>query len=204
MTRGSRGTTVLVGVLVLLFLGAAATAVGALGSAWSDHRGPHPVVLASPPLEFDLPSGWVARDRIGSASDAWVREAAAKQGFTAEEYVRRTRESMLLSVLGPPAGGRYQTVDVQKGGFTVLPTHDDIRDRLTSFGFEVEDVSDLATPAGPVVLTRSHTTLGAGVVSTREVYVVSHGTGLVITVSAVGGGDVVPVTDGILGSLRTP
>lgn len=193
----------LVGLLALLFAGAGVTAAVAIGAAWSEHSAPHAVALTSPPVRFDLPRGWGPRDRTGKPSDDWVKEAAATQGFTPEEYVAKTRASMLASEVGPPVGGRYQTVDVQKGGFTSLPTTAEVEARLLSLGFRVDDVRTVTTPAGQVVVARARVTLRDGEVSTRVVHLVSDGIGVQITVSAMGPGDVAAVTDEILATLHT-
>jgi len=191
-------------ILVVLFVGSFAGAALALSEAISLHRGPHAVLLTRPPLAFDLPPGWHTRERLGKPTDDWVREAAAKEGFTPEEFIAESRASMLSSQVGPVTGGRYQTVDVQKGGFATLPTAGEVEQSLTARGFQVDRVREVPTPAGQVLLAQARIRLSDGEVQTRLVHMVSHGTGVVITVSAVGGGNVVPVTDGILATLRTP
>ena len=166
-------------------------------------RAPHELVVASPALRFALPDGWHRYERPADPSAAWVREAAATQHYTARDYVEQLAASTLASAVGPASGGRYQVVDVQTSGFAALPTAEQVTSRMTQQAMQVDGTRTVSTGAGEVVVARGHYPLAEGRTDTEVIHLVSHGKALMITVSAVGAGDVEAVTAEILATLRT-
>ncbi|WP_457254439.1 hypothetical protein [Pedococcus sp. P5_B7] len=166
-------------------------------------RGPLELVVADPPLRFALPAGWHRYDRSGDRSEAYVREAAARQGYTPEEFVAQLEASTLATAVGPVSGGRYQSIDVQKGGFSRLPTPEQVTSEMTRLAMEVDGTRTVSTGAGEVLVAQAHYPVAEGRTDTEVIHLVTRGQGLMITVSSVGGGDVAAVTADVLATLHT-
>ena len=184
-------------VLVALLMGVS----GFLGVRAA--RAPHELVVANPAVRFALPAGWHRYDRSANASEAYIREAAARQGYSAERYVSQLEASTLASAVGPTSGLRYQVIDVQKSGFSRLLTADQLTERMFQQALSLDDLRTVSTGGGRVVVVHGHYPVAEGTAHAEVIHLVSHGTGLMITVSAVGKGDVEAVTAGILATLRT-
>lgn len=192
-------------VLAALIIGGA----GGLGGIWvvdrvlERARAPHEVVVASPPLRFEVPHDWHAADRHGDPADEWVKQSAALQRLTPEDYLAGLEATVVATEVGPASGGRGQSLDVQRTTFAALPTREQVTQQLAGQGMRVDDVRSVTTPAGPVVVSRTTLVLPVGSVSMELLHVVSAGHVVVITISAVDGGDVELVTSGVLATLRT-
>jgi hypothetical protein len=184
-------------VLVALLVGVS----GGLGLRAA--RAPHELVVADPPVRFELPAGWHRYDRSGDLGEPYVREAAARQGFTMQDYVAKIRASTLATAVGPASEGRYQSIDVQKGGFSRLPTTQEITSQMTRLAMEVDGTHSVSTAAGEVLVAQAHYPVAEGRAKTEVIHLLTHGEGVMITVSAVGGGDVEAVVAQVLATLRT-
>jgi hypothetical protein len=184
-------------VLVALLVGVS----GGLGLRAA--RAPHELVVAAPPVRFELPADWHRYDRSGDLGEPYVREAAARQGFTMPDYVAKIRASTLATAVGPASEGRYQSIDVQKGGFSRLPTTQEITSQMTRLAMEVDGTHSVSTAAGEVLVAQAHYPVAEGRAETEVIHLLTHGEGVMITVSAVGGGDVEAVVAQVLATLRT-
>jgi hypothetical protein len=185
------------GVLVAVLLGVS----GVLGVRAAG--APHELAVADPPLSFTLPSGWHRYERTVDPSQAYIREAAALQGFTVEDFIAQLEASTVATAVGPVSGGRYQVIDVQRGSFSRLPTAAEATRRMTRLALEVDGTRTVSTGVGEVLVARGHYPVAEGRTDTEVIHLVTHGKGLLITVSAVGRGDVEAVTADILATVHT-
>ncbi|WP_406832771.1 hypothetical protein ABEG17_08075 [Pedococcus sp. KACC 23699] len=194
-----RGRVVAVGLLAgVLVAGAGVAAVRAT-------TGPHTVEVSQARLRFDLPHGWHDADRRPAPTQAWVIEAAQRQGFTPQAYAEGLRTSTLASMTGPVRGGYLCTVDVQRTRFSRVPDAGTVQGELTQLHEEVDSSHPAASPLGTVLVTRYHFTLGSVPATSTVVHVAVHGEVLAITIAAAGAdaaSTTDPVADEVVRSLR--
>jgi hypothetical protein len=170
--------------------------------------GAHLVEVDSPPLRFEVPAGWEARDwqvvdRRAAAEDEAVRAQARSFGLSTDEYISRLEETTYVTVMGQPEHGYRPVITVARARLRDLPSPVEVEALLREQRATPAPATRRASPAGDLVVTTYTYPFGDGAVHAQVLYLRAAGEVVTVTVTGTDPGTVRRVGQRVLDTLST-
>jgi hypothetical protein len=205
MGRGRLGGALVVAVALLVgwvLLGGNGGVLGVLAR-------PHAVEVVDPPLRFEVPAGWEARDwqvrdRLAAAEDEAVRAQARSFGLSTDEYLTRLKETTYLTVMGQPEHGYRPVITVERTRFRHLPSPVEVEAHLRQQRATPAPATLRSGAAGDHLVATTYTyPFGEGTVHAQILFVETGGEVVTVTVTGTSPGTVRRAGQRVLDSLST-